>query len=69
VECLTAIRLEKARILLEDPKLKVEDAAEMVGYSDERYFCTLFKKRFGTTPTRYRETMAEIQTTEEKLTP
>jgi len=54
VQHLTRYRLEQARSLLISSKKTVKEIAEEVGYSDYRYFCTLFKKEFGTLPRTYR---------------
>ena len=55
VEYLTRKRMEKAAELLEDPTLKIQDIAEQVGYTNQRYFAMCFKKYFFYTPTVYRE--------------
>lgn len=55
VKYLAAVRLEKARELLENTNDKLVDICRKVGYSDLPYFCTQFKKCFGVTPTQYRE--------------
>jgi|GEM_PF-2370237 len=61
VEFLTRIRLEKAREHLERSELKVGEIAGLVGYADSRYFSKLFKKRFGTMPTEYRQAHLSLQ--------
>lgn len=52
---LTETRLKKAEELLFDPKLKLYQIAEMVGYEDANYFAKQFKKRTGMIPSEYRE--------------
>lgn len=49
-----ARRLEKARLLLQDPKLKVYEVAGLVGYRSLPYFSRHFKETFGLTPGEYR---------------
>ncbi|MEF3302691.1 helix-turn-helix domain-containing protein [Paenibacillus sp. GYB003] len=49
-----ARRLEKARRLLQDPKLKVYEVAGLVGYRSLTYFSRHFKDTFGMTPGEYR---------------
>lgn len=49
-----ARRLEKARLLLQDPKLKVYEVAGLVGYRSLPYFSRHFKETFGMTPGDYR---------------
>jgi len=39
-----------ASILMKNPHMSIEDLAESVGYSDLKYFTTLFKKYMGKTP-------------------
>lgn len=51
---LTTIRMKKAMALLDDPKYKIYDVVEMVGYSDPAYFSEVFKKYTGKTPNEYR---------------
>ncbi len=53
IESLTKKRMEKAKILLEQGKLKTYEIAEAVGYSDAHYFSMAFKKTVGKTPTEY----------------
>ncbi len=53
-EYVSQIRMNKARELLKDQNLKVEQVAEMVGLSNSTYFITKFKKTFGMTPNQYR---------------
>lgn len=55
VEALTKIRLNMAKTLLVESNKKILDISESVGYSDSRYFCTIFKKYFGYTPMEFRE--------------
>jgi two-component system response regulator YesN len=55
VDCLNEIRMEKARELLKDVRLKTYEVAEKVGVPDAHYFSRIFKKYTGVTPTEYRE--------------
>ncbi|MDP4095377.1 response regulator [Paenibacillus sp. P96] len=52
----TRVRFERARELLLDPKRKVAEVAEMVGFADTNYFSIAFKKHTGLTPTEFRKT-------------
>lgn len=54
IDYLTQIRLEKAKELLRETDLKMNQVAESVGYQ-QSYFNRLFKKSEGVTPGRYRE--------------
>jgi two-component system, response regulator YesN len=51
---LTSHRIQKAKELMDDPKYKIYDIVEMVGYSDPAYFSEVFKKLTGKTPNEYR---------------
>ena len=52
-EYLTAQRMQRARMLLGNPKIRISDAAEQCGYADPRYFSVCFKKYWHMTPSEY----------------
>lgn len=52
---LTEYRMEKAKMLLADPRYKIADISSKVGYSDGNYFGKSFKKYTGLSPSEYRE--------------
>lgn len=52
-ECLTNYRILTAKRLLLQYTFKVYEVAAKVGYSDEKYFSTVFKKIVGMTPSDY----------------
>lgn len=53
---VSAIKFEKAaELLILNPKMKVSDIAEQLGYSSLTYFTKLFKEKHGMTPTQYRK--------------
>lgn len=54
-EYVTDIRIEKARELLSTTRMKLNDLATAIGFSDTNYFSTLFKRKTGLTPTEYRD--------------
>ncbi|MBW4079819.1 response regulator [Paenibacillus sp. S150] len=54
------IRIEKAKVLLLNPQLKVDTIAEMVGYKDEKYFNRIFKKYTSSTPKAFRLNAKEL---------
>lgn len=54
IEYLTNIRIKKAMYIMEDPIIKIYDVAELVGYSNQHYFCRAFKKVIGFSPTEYK---------------
>ena len=47
-------RVEVARQLLRDPYHKVYEVADLVGYSDAKYFSRMFRDHTGMTPSEYR---------------
>lgn len=44
------LRLEQARELLRDPRLRVAEAARLAGFADPAYFCRVWRQHYGTTP-------------------
>jgi two-component system response regulator YesN len=52
---IIGIKMEKAKQLLSNSLLKINKVAEEVGYDDQRYFCLVFKKFCGLTPTKFRD--------------
>ncbi len=61
------LRLSKAVTLLRDPDVKVINVAEQSGFNHLGLFNTCFKKRFGTSPGRWRKMRVEIGTQTEDL--
>ena len=55
--CLTRIRVEHAKRLLETTDLKSYEIAFAVGYDNPSYFSKLFKKNEAVSPNEYREMM------------
>lgn len=55
LEHLTQFRIEKAKPLLRDLRLKMYEVAEKVGYKDSRYFSQIYRKVTGETPSDYRK--------------
>ncbi|HHW48168.1 MAG TPA: response regulator [Clostridiaceae bacterium] len=49
------VRVKKAMELLKNPKYMVYEVARMVGFSDQHYFSTVFRKVTGLTPSQYKE--------------
>ena len=56
-DILNSIRIQKAKELLTDPRLKIGDISEMVGYSDTAHFARTFKKLEGMSANEYRNTL------------
>ncbi len=57
VDYLNNYRINIAKDLFKDPRLKSYEIAYQVGFQDEKYFYKLFKKYTGLTPSQYRESV------------
>lgn len=56
LEYLTRVRMEKARaLLLADPDRDINKIAADVGYNNNAYFATAFKKYYGVSPSKMRD--------------
>lgn len=53
-DILNTLRINAAKVLLEDPSLKIGDIGEMVGYVDNGHFARTFKKLEGVSANEYR---------------
>lgn len=53
-EFVREIRMQHAARLLKDPSMSIAETADAVGYNDQRHFASLFKSKFGKTPSQYR---------------
>lgn len=51
---LNTVRIEKSCDLLAETKMSISDISAAVGYSDHGYFCRIFRKLMGQTPSQYR---------------
>lgn len=57
LEFITSYRVEKAKVLLKsDTSAKVKEISVAVGYNNEAYFRSLFKRHVGLSPKDYRKT-------------
>ena len=57
VDYLTYYRIKRAVELLRDPSVKIYEVADLVGYSDARYFSQIFRKLTGVTPKEFRDSL------------
>ncbi len=48
------VRLERAKFMLKRYNFRLEEVAQRCGYHDSNYFCRVFKRKTGKTPTEYR---------------
>ena len=55
VEYIKQVRIENAKQLLRGSDLRINEIADIVGFSDGYYFSRIFKELVGVTPTQYRE--------------
>ncbi len=49
------VRVDKAKLLLLDRTLKMEEVADRVGFEDAKYFARVFKKETGASPSEFRK--------------
>ncbi|MBT2678722.1 response regulator transcription factor [Bacillus sp. ISL-35] len=54
IEYLNKVRIEEAEKLLTSANAPISEISSMVGYSDHSYFCKVFKKATGSSPSQYR---------------
>lgn len=52
---IVTVRIEKAKLLMQNPNLKLVQIADMVGFHDVKYFSKVFKKLTGRSPKDYRD--------------
>ena len=52
------IRIARAKQLLDNPKIGIEDAAEQSGFSDRGHFSKVFRRLTGQTPGQYKKNRA-----------
>ena len=55
------MKIDEAKRLLAETELTVTNIAGRLGFSEVKYFCSLFKKLTGTTPVVYRERKGKKQ--------
>lgn len=56
---ITQSRIEEAKELLRDRKLKLYEVSARVGYQDANYFSKVFRKLTGMIPSQYRDTLQD----------
>ncbi len=52
---LNQVRIQEAKRILKNEKIRIYEVAQRVGYKDANYFCLKFEELVHTTPTKYRE--------------
>ncbi len=58
IDYIINLRIHKAKELLANPEYTISEVCEMVGYENYSHFSTLFKKKVGVSPSKFRENMA-----------
>ena len=56
MDYVSRLRLAKAKSLLRDENMSVEDVSIECGYSSANYFGLIFKKEVGVSPLNYKKT-------------
>ncbi len=54
---IASLRIQRAKELLRDDSISIQEIAEIVGYNDYFYFTKVFKKVEGISPSKYRKSM------------
>ena len=54
---IASLRIQRAKELLRDDRLSIQEIAEIVGYNDYFYFTKVFKKVEGISPSKYRKSI------------
>ncbi len=55
IDYITSYRMKKARELLRNTDIAIINISIELGYNEPNYFSQVFKKKFGITPSQYRE--------------
>lgn len=55
IDYLTAMRMKRAAELLSDPRMRIAQISDRVGYSNEKNFSRAFKRYYGVSPNDYRK--------------
>ncbi len=60
-DLLNAIRINRAREMLKDPSLKINEICELTGYADTAHFARVFKRIAGMSANEYRNTVCRFK--------
>lgn len=55
VDTINRKRVERAKVLLADKRMKIYEITESIGFEDASYFSSIFRKYTGMSPTTYQE--------------
>lgn len=56
---LNEYRIQKAKTMMENPRINIKEIGLACGYADSNYFSRIFKRVTGQTPTEYRLSISE----------
>lgn len=57
---MAEVKVDRAKVLLRDSKMKIYDVAATVGYSNSEYFAKTFRKKTGYAPVAYQKMLEEM---------
>ena len=58
-EFIRSVRIKRAKQLLEDERILINEISDMTGFNDPKYFSRSFSKEAGMSPSLYRKTFLE----------
>ncbi|MGQ9638401.1 MAG: helix-turn-helix domain-containing protein [Thermodesulfobacteriota bacterium] len=67
MDCISKVRIDKAKRLLDNGEISIAQIAQEVGFSDQSYFTKVFKKIEGCTPKIYRVRLSQTAISERNL--
>lgn len=67
MDCISKVRIDKAKRLLDNGEISIAQIAQEVGFSDQSYFTKVFKKIEGCTPKIYRVRLSQTAVSERNL--
>ena len=67
VDFITKVRVDRAKMMLQDPDHTVVQIATEVGYQDASYFCRVFRQATSMTPKQYRSELRKTKSEERAI--
>ncbi|HEX8000411.1 MAG TPA: AraC family transcriptional regulator [Pyrinomonadaceae bacterium] len=67
VRHLKTVRMQRAKILLEDNLLSIKEVMNKVGMRDQSHFAKDFKRAYGLTPSQFRASLKEANDRQQQL--
>lgn len=61
VDFITKVRIDRAKVMLQNPEYTVVHIASEVGYQDGSYFCRVFRNATDMTPNQYRSALRKTK--------